>query len=161
MKVITIGGYGFTEDGFFRAVRDAGIQTFVDVRQRRGMRGARYAFLNSVRLQRALADMNVKYVHAPSLAPSTSIRDAQRNADLSAGDTKRSRAQLSAVFIERYRSEVLKSFDAAQLRDQLGGAATVGLFCVETEPSACHRSLAAEHLVELLGGERPVQHIQP
>ncbi len=47
MRIVTIGGYGFTEDAFINALKGAGVDAFVDIRQRRGMRGSKYAFLNS------------------------------------------------------------------------------------------------------------------
>lgn len=56
MILSTIGGYGFTEKSFIGRLREANVDTLVDVRRRRGMRGAKYAFLNSSYLQAALAD---------------------------------------------------------------------------------------------------------
>ena len=43
-KIVTIGVYGFDETGFFRALQDAEVDTFCDIRDRRGVRGATYAF---------------------------------------------------------------------------------------------------------------------
>lgn len=160
MRIVTIGGYGFTEEGFVRALRNAGVDTFVDIRQRRGMRGAKYAFLNSSRLQKLLASMGVGYVHALELAPTTSVREAQKQDDLQSGTAKRDRMQLSPAFVEKYRSEILARFDAGRLRAALDGAKVVALFCVEGQPAACHRSLAAEHLVGVLGAG-PVEHLRP
>ena len=37
--IVTIGVYGFTEVDFFHALRQAGVDTFVDIRGRRGVRG--------------------------------------------------------------------------------------------------------------------------
>ena len=45
-RVVTIGAYGFSADRFFAALREAGVDTFLDIRQRRGVRGAEYAFAN-------------------------------------------------------------------------------------------------------------------
>ena len=50
------GVYGFTRETFLRALRVADVGIVVDVRQRRGVRGAEYAWANSRRLQAALAD---------------------------------------------------------------------------------------------------------
>ena len=59
MKLITIGVYGFDEESFFQALLAAGVDVFCDIRQRRGVRGATYAFANSQRLQRRLAELGI------------------------------------------------------------------------------------------------------
>jgi len=161
MRIVTIGGYGFTEEGFLQAIKDAGVDTFVDVRQRRGMRGARYAFLNSLRLQKLLTSIGVKYVHALELAPTAIVRAAQKQDDLDSGTAKRDRTKLSPEFVEKYRSEILSRVDATSLRGALNDASIVALFCVEGHPGACHRSLAAEYLFKVLGSDHPVEHIRP
>jgi uncharacterized protein (DUF488 family) len=161
VRIATIGGYGFTETGFLGALRKAGIDTFIDVRQRRGMRGARYAFLNSSRLQHLLASAGIRYVHALDLAPTTIVRETQKEEDRALGIAKRDRTELSPAFVQKYRSEILARFDADRLRHSLAGATAIVLFCVEGQPSACHRSLAAEHLVQLYGSEHPVEHLRP
>lgn len=161
MRIVTIGGYGFTEAGFLGALKKAGVDTFVDIRQRRGMRGAKYAFLNSSRLQDLLATAGIRYVHALELAPTASVRDAQKEDDRAVGIAKRDRTQLAPAFVQKYRSEILARFDADRLRSTLNGARTIALFCVEGHPSACHRSLAAEHLVQVFGTEQPVEHLRP
>jgi uncharacterized protein (DUF488 family) len=161
VRIVTIGGYGFTEQRFLQALKEARVDTFVDVRQRRGMRGARYAFLNSSRLQTMLTSVGIKYIHALDLAPTTSIRHAQKEEDLASGTAKRDRTRLSQLFVEKYRLEVLSKFDATALRTTLRGAQVVALFCVEGHPAACHRSLAAEYLAQVLSGDRPVEHLRP
>ena len=161
MRIVTIGGYGFSEAAFLDALKRAGVDTFVDIRQRRGMRGAKYSFLNSSRLQSLLASVGIAYLHAVDLAPSTEVRDAQKEGDRALGVAKRDRAQLSPVFVQRYRSEILGRLDADRLKGALRGAATIALFCVESHPAACHRSLAAEHLAQVFGTEQPIVHLTP
>ncbi len=46
MKFYTIGVYGSTGNEFFQKLIDNNIDTFCDIRQRRGVRGAKYAFVN-------------------------------------------------------------------------------------------------------------------
>lgn len=161
MRIVTIGGYGFTEEGFLRALKQAEVDMFVDVRQRRGMRGARYAFLNSARLQGLLAAAGIKYVHALQLAPTTAVREAQKQADLGSGTLKQDRTALSPVFVQKYRSDVLSKFEPASLMRAVAGAHVVALFCVEGHPAACHRSLAAEHLLQAYAIGTPVEHLRP
>jgi uncharacterized protein (DUF488 family) len=80
-KIITIGVYGSTEQDFFQALVDAGVDTFWDIRQRRGMRGSKYAFVNSSRLQAKLRELGIRYLHVKELAPSKQNREVQRVAD--------------------------------------------------------------------------------
>ena len=65
--VATIGVYGFTADTVLAALRRAKVQVVLDVRQRRGVRGAEYSWANAVRLQAALADAGIEYRHLREL----------------------------------------------------------------------------------------------
>jgi uncharacterized protein (DUF488 family) len=145
-RVLTIGVYGKSESEFFDTLRRAGVDTFCDIRQRRGVRGSQYAFVNSTKLQAVLASKGIRYRYIPALAPSRRIRALQRAADEEAGDTKRSRQDLGATFKERYIEEVLRPFDSSELQQQLLMAKRVAFFCVEGNPNACHRSLVAARL---------------
>ncbi len=69
-EFVTIGVYGFDEAGFFQALQDAGVDTFCDIRRRRGVRGSAYAFANSQRLQGRLAELGIRYIYRSDLAPS-------------------------------------------------------------------------------------------
>ena len=160
LKLVTIGVYGFSELAFFSALQQAGVDTFCDIRWRRGVRGAEYAFANSARLQRRLATMGIRYRHFRQLAPSPALRRRQYESDQAAGTTKRQRAVLGESFVAGYRAEYLRLFDSRQFVGQLDADAnTVALFCVEREPAACHRSLVAERLQQDLGGQ--VIHLLP
>lgn len=161
MRIFTIGGYGFTEQSFTTALKRAGVTAFVDVRQRRGMRGSKYAFLNSIRLQQLLSASGIKYIHALDLAPTPDVRSTQKSDDQQESVNKRDRTHLSPAFIKRYCEEVLEAFDPSRLIDALGDTEAVALFCVEGPPTACHRLLAAEHLLHLCGNEEPVEHLRP
>lgn len=159
-QIVTIGAYNFTEEQFFRALREAHVDTFCDIRARRGLRGSLYAFANSTRLQQRLAEMGIRYLHIPELAPSQATRDAQTKADASQGVARRKRTQLSEQFVRSYEAEVLSSFDPGAFIERLGPEArVVCLFCVEGWPEACHRSLLAARLSQSLGVD--VEHILP
>lgn len=151
MRIITIGGYGFAQDTFLAALKGAGVDTFADLRQRRGLRGKQYAFLNSTRLQASLVAAGIRYVHLSALAPPSEVRDVQRRQDAIQGDAKRSREALSPDFIDEYRRKVLAGYSASDfIRDVGVTTSAVALFCVERTPSACHRSIVAHHLGTLL-----------
>ena len=61
MQFATIGVYEFDAEGFLEALAGARIGAMIDVRQRRGVRGSRYAWANSKRLQSALAEAGIEY----------------------------------------------------------------------------------------------------
>lgn len=159
-KLVTLGVYGTGEANFFAALQAAGVDTFCDIRARRGVRGREYAFVNSRRLQARLAELNIRYLHFKELAPSAALRSRQAAADKADRIAKRQRTELSELFIAGYHEECLLSFDSRKFIDQLGPECRVAaLFCVEHTPGACHRSLLAERLRRDLGLE--VEHLMP
>ena len=159
-KIVTIGVYGFDEAGFFKRLQEAKVDTFCDIRQRRGVRGAAYAFANSQRLQARLAQLGIAYLHRKDLAPTQSVRNKQSESDRVAKTAKRKRVELGTAFIEAYETECLSQFQPQSLLDALeADARVVVLFCVEREPLACHRALVADKLAKELHLE--VEHILP
>src|SRR4051812_16785995 len=76
-KIVTIGVYGFDEAGFFQALQAAQVDTFCDIRRRRGVRGAEYAFANRQRLAARLAALGIRYLHRLDLAPTNAMRAVQ------------------------------------------------------------------------------------
>lgn len=146
-KIITIGVYGFDENGFFDALKKANVQIFYDIRNRRGMRGSLYSFVNSNYLQKKLQQMGIEYVHQKELSPSDDIRNIQKETDELAGDTKRQRTVLSPAFIQTYKAKVLDQFDLTAFWESIPASVeTIALFCVEREPSACHRTIVSNRL---------------
>ena len=157
-KVVTIGVIGFSAEEFFAALQEAGVDTLIDIRRRRAVRGHDYAFANSQRLQARLAELGIRYVHRLDLAPPQSLRQTQAAADRAAGVSNRRRAALDSAYVAGYELEVLDSFDARALPAELpAGARVVALLCVERHPTACHRALVAARLHDVLGVE--VDHI--
>ena len=160
MDLFTIGAYGSTADRYFVALKDAKIDTFCDIRARRGVRGSEYAFVNSKRLQDELAKLGIRYIHFPDLAPSAEIRSRQGEVDKTAKIAKRKRTELSDEFIAAYHETVLPKFDTSDFLASLpADAERIVLFCVEREPAACHRSLLAARLEQDLG--ITVTHLLP
>ena len=160
LKYETLGVYGFTPSAFFEALQRAGVDTFCDIRWRRGVRGREYAFANSARLQQRLAELGIRYMHFRELAPTPALRQRQAAADKAQGVAKRQRAALGELFISGYHEERLAAFDSRKFVDQLGnGARVAALFCVERQPTACHRSLLAARLQQDLGVE--IAHLAP
>jgi uncharacterized protein (DUF488 family) len=155
----TIGVYGFDADTFMRTLRDAGVRRLIDVRQRRGVRGPEYAWANSARLQAALAEAGIDYVHARELAPTTELRRLQYAEDARQGVGKRSRVELAPAYVERYTREILDAADLSTLVAALPEEGAAALMCVERDPEACHRSLVAARVATV--EDIDIEHLHP
>jgi uncharacterized protein (DUF488 family) len=157
--IATIGVYEFDAVGFLATLRGSGVALVVDVRQRRGVRGPRYSWANSQRLQALLAEAEIAYSHHRELAPTTELRHLQYREDDRQGVGKRSRLKLSPEYIRRYTTEVLDRAPLEALVQELPGERLAALMCVEALAAACHRSLIAQRLNERFGLK--VIHLEP
>jgi uncharacterized protein (DUF488 family) len=159
VRITTIGVYGWTLDRFLAALLDADVRVVLDVRQRRGVRGAEYAWANSLRLQAALDRVDIEYGHHKELAPTTDLRHVQYDADAREGVGKRSRMELAPEYRERYLREILERVDLGELVRELPADGLGALLCVERDPEACHRLLITERLEAEYG--IAVVHLRP
>jgi uncharacterized protein (DUF488 family) len=148
MKIYTIGVYGSTEQDFFNKLTENRIDMFCDIRQRRGVRGSEYSFVNSNRLQEKLAGLDIKYGHILGLSPTIEIREKQKSEDLLNNEHKRDRNRLGVIFATEFKKQIIGKFDFDTFVNKLDeiGATRVVLFCVEGKAEACHRSIVAEEL---------------
>ena len=151
MEFFTIGVFNSSEKEYFNKLTDNHIDTFCDIRQRRGIRGSEYSFVNSNRLQSKLIELDIKYGHILELAPTTEIRELQKESDNQLGEHKRDRKTLSKVFIIAYKNKILNKFDFGSFIEKLDniGAKRIVLFCVEEKYEACHRSIVSDKLEQL------------
>lgn len=149
-EVYTIGVYGSTEESFFEKLIQNEVDLFCDIRQRRGVRGSQYKYVNSIYLQQRLHELGIAYLYIKELAPTAEIREKQKEADKARGEAKKMRQRLGIVFSEEYRRQILETFDfdkfLARIKDL--GARRIVLFCVEECADACHRSLVARSLAD-------------
>jgi uncharacterized protein (DUF488 family) len=157
-SIATIGVYGFGRDSFFEALASAGVALLLDVRQRRGVRGAEYAWANARRLQAALAEAGIAYTHLKELAPTTELRRLQYREDARLGEGKRSRTALAPAYARLYSEEILDRADLEPIVRWIGSS-SAALLCVERDPEACHRSLIAARLQS--GWGFGVEHLRP
>jgi uncharacterized protein (DUF488 family) len=158
-RVCTIGVYEWDLESFLGALGDADVRVLLDVRQRRGVRGPRYAWANSLRLQRALSEAGIAYRHHPELAPTTELRQLQYAEDARQGVGKRSRVELAPAYRQGYTQQILDRTDLNELVSELPDDGAATLFCVEADPEACHRSIVAERLQARYGIE--ITHLRP
>ena len=150
MEFFTIGVYNSSENDFFGKLLQNNIDTFCDIRQRRGVRGSKYSFVNSNYLQNKLEGLGIKYGYVQQLAPTSEIRELQKEIDREKGELKSERQSLGKIFIIEYKNKVLSNFNYDMFFESLDmiGAKRIVLFCVEEFPEACHRSIVAEKLHE-------------
>ena len=149
-NIYTIGVYNSTKETFFEKLIKYKIDTFCDIRRRRGVRGAKYSFVNSLRLQATLKEMNINYYHFLELSPSNEIREKQKKHDIQNKINKRNRTILGEVFSDLYIREHLTEKNLLDVEQRLADspASNVAFFCVEENHKACHRSLLASSLVK-------------
>lgn len=148
INFFTIGVYGSSEDLFFSKLINNNIDTFLDIRRRRGVRGAKYSFVNSKRLQNRLQLLGIRYKYIIDLSPTNQIRELQKKDDSIKGILKKERHFLSKIFIDEYTDKILKQFNLQELVLELESqdSKNVVFFCVEKEYLACHRSIITDHL---------------
>ena len=158
-RIATIGVYEFDAAGFVDALDDAGVSKVFDIRQRRGVRGSRYAWANAQRLQKLLAEARIGYEYHPELAPDTEMRQLQYRDDERQGVGKRSRVRLAPEYVREYTEEILDLVPLEQFIRRLPVHGMGALLCVEATAQACHRSLVAGRLAERFGFE--VTDIEP
>jgi uncharacterized protein (DUF488 family) len=144
--IATVGAYQSSLDDFLGKLRRHRVAMVVDVRQRRGVRGPEYAWANSLRLQAALEQAQIRYRHLPELAPTTQLRQLQYREDDRLKVGKRSRVELAEAYRRRYLREVLDQVDLGAMLESLPDDAVSALLCVERDARACHRSLISSRL---------------
>jgi len=158
-RIATIGVYEFDATRFIESLDGAGVTKVFDVRQRRGVRGARYAWANAQRLQALLAAARIAYEYHPELAPDTELRHLQYRDDDRQGVGKRNRVRLAPDYIREYTEEILDLVPLEPLVRQLPVHGIGALMCVEATAQACHRSLIADRLAARFGVQ--VIHLEP
>lgn len=154
MKTIyTIGVYNSTEISYFEKLVVNKIDLFCDIRQRRGVRGSQYKYVNSNYLQNTLNNLGITYWYVKELAPTAEIREKQKRVDKLNNVTKRCRNTLGDVFSNEYCKSILDVFDIRRFVNEIdsNNFQNIVFFCVEENASACHRSLVAQRISEITG----------
>lgn len=152
INIFTIGVYNSTKESYFKKLIDNKIELFCDIRQRRGVRGSQYKYVNSKYLQDKLSKLNIDYLYIKELAPTNDIRQKQKDADKINGETKKQRTILGQIFSREYKNQILDNYDFNPFISKLkeSGVTNIVFFCVEEHAEACHRSLVAKKIAEQL-----------
>lgn len=151
IEIFTIGVYNSTGESYFGKLLDAKIDLFCDIRQRRGVRGSQYRYVNSNYLQAKLKELGIDYLYIKELAPTKDIRMKQKETDKLKGETKHKRTTLGDVFVAEYQNQILNNFDLTGFIKEIEskGYKRVAFFCVEEKAETCHRSLVAKRIHRL------------
>lgn len=151
----TLGVYGLSQELFLEKILSNKIDTFIDIRRRRAVRGSEYSFVNSNRLQSMLEENGINYIHVIELSPTDEIRSIQKNSDQSKKIAARKRDKLDENFVNVYRKQILDKYDFNDLLRKLESLKSKRalFFCVEASPYACHRSIITGKLSSDYGFE--------
>lgn len=147
-EIFTLGVYGLTSEEFFGKLVSHNIDTFIDIRRRRAVRGSEYVFVNSNRLQTKLQDLGINYLHVIELSPTDEIREIQKSFDKATNTATRKRDKLDDRFISEYKKAILAKFNFDDFLNTLQNLKSKRalFFCVESDPHACHRSIITARL---------------
>lgn len=135
----TIGYQGAQIADLMNALKAAGVQCLVDVREAPISRKRDFA---KSRLAAHLQDAQIGYRHVRALGNPKAGRDAAR-----AGDVETYRT----IFSRHMESPPARA--AVQEIGQLAVAERTCLLCLERDPRQCHRSIVADHITALNGQE--------
>lgn len=141
----TVGYEGASLERFIATLRDAGVETVLDVRELPWSRRREFA---KNRLAEALAGAGIGYLHQKALGTPKAGRDAAK-----AGDR--------ATF-EKHLAAQLDSAEGQVALAQAVALAKQGglcLLCYEHDPSQCHRSEVAARLAAVTALE--IRHLDP
>lgn len=139
----TIGYEGASVQDFFETLRQAGVETLIDVRQVPISRRPGYS---KTRLREALEAEGIRYVHLVGLGDPKDGRDAARQGRF---------AEFKRIFTRHLKTDKAQ----ADLGIAAGLAETnrACLLCYERQPEFCHRSMVADALAHRIGVE--VRHL--
>jgi uncharacterized protein (DUF488 family) len=140
-SVATIGYEGATPDRLVATLKQAGIETLVDVRALANSRRPGFA---KRALSAALEEAGIGYVHMRALGTPAEGRAAVRSG--------------RPGVMRRVFGEHMKGLEAQAALAELTARARaerVCLLCLEADPNNCHRTLVAEAMA------MPVTHLHP
>lgn len=132
MHIAHIGYQGRSPDELMDALRAAGVEVLIDVRE---LPWSRRADFSKKALAERLAREGIRYVHVRSAGNPRAIRKSGAS---------------SAEILARFRAHLADHPEVIEEIEAAAGGAPAALLCYEAEVAACHRSvlldaLAARH----------------
>ncbi|HYD70368.1 DUF488 domain-containing protein [Azospirillum sp.] len=141
----TIGYERAAPDALIAALREAGVQAVLDVRE---LPLSRRAGFSKGPLRAALAEAGIDYIHLKALGTPAEGREAAR---------RRDHGRFWAIVEERLDTPEAEA--ALHRAAELARARRSCLLCLEADPCVCHRLRVAERLAGRFGFT--VEHLHP
>ena len=145
-RVHTIGYENTTVARFLDTLREAKVETVVDVRAVAGSRRPGFAKTN---LAASLSEAGITYLHLRGLGTPADGRVAAR-----AGRHE----EMKAIFLAHMQTQAAQD-DLQHLETVVEAGRSVCLLCLEADPRHCHRSMVAAALAERIPVE--IVHLRP
>jgi len=130
----TIGYQAHSLESLICSLNENGVQTLIDVRQNPCSRKAGFS---KRRLQDAITQAGMKYLHNPGLGTPPRIRDMYR----STGDI--------VEVLAEYDRHLSSNMEAVESLAQMALSTKVCLLCLEQDHNMCHRGIIARKLCEM------------
>ena len=140
-RILYTIGYGNRKpDDFVEILKDAGIETVIDVR-REGSRGYCFAY-SPMGLRGKLKMIDIRYLPPGWLGnPCESLEDYAKYLDAAIAEDKYEKfGCLTSLMYDSFYGKTC-------------------LLCAEIDPAKCHRSILADRVVEMLGDGWEVIHL--
>jgi len=137
IRIFTIGFTGKTARQFFTKLKEAGVETVIDVRLNNKSQLA--GFTKKHDLEYFLSEITrIRYIHKPNLAPDKDILDGYRKKDIDWVEYER---RFKKLLVER---DIKNNITPTELDNAC-------ILCSEESPDKCHRRLVVEYLRDIWG----------
>ena len=143
-SLFTIGYSGHTPESFVERLKDAGVETLVDVRERPLSRKPGFSKKS---LKQFVEDNGIGYVHLRELGVPRELRD-----EFKKGWSRKE-------YLAAFRRYLRKRTDALKPLDELMHQSACCLMCLEHDVEECHRSIVAEMLAAKVSSEMKTIHL--
>ena len=144
MKLATIGYEGFEQSDFLNALRDASVETLVDVRE---LPLSRKKGFSKKTLELAVSQAEMQYIHFKALGTPADIRHAYQ----AGGDWQ--------IFRQGYLEYLDTQVPELDRLAALIKSSYCCLMCFEADPGRCHRSLLVSQLSKVTPEELVINHL--
>lgn len=143
--LFTTGYSGLEREDLLCKLRNAGVNVLIDVRDRPQSRKKGFSRKS---LEEYLDDNGIQYFHLGNLGVPSENRKKLRDGQ----------STLKQYF-RAFRSYLAKQKEAMAELYELVAKNDCCLFCLESNPQECHRSVVAEELIRMNGKQIRVEHI--
>lgn len=137
MDLFTIGYEGSTQPALINRLKEAGVETLVDVR---AVAASRRAGFSKTLLREGLADAGIDYLHLRGLGTPKAGREAARKGRI---------GEMREIFAHHLEEpQAVLEFEALR---ELAANRRIALLCFEQDHRGCHRAVLAEQLARQAG----------